>query len=46
MKRYELLFVHAGKVYAFMVDDNKLVNAIKRQLKLGAVLTYIKEVNN
>lgn len=46
MKSYELLFVYDGNAYAFTVKDDKLVNAIKRELKLGAVLTYIKDVNN
>lgn len=44
MKRYELLFVHNGKAYAFTVVERALVSSIKRELKLGAVLTYIREV--
>lgn len=44
MKGYELLFVYDGNAYAFTVKEDALVSAIKRELKLGAVLTYIKEV--
>lgn len=42
MKRYELLFVYDGN--AFTVKEDELVSAIKRKLKLGTVLTYIREV--
>ena len=44
MKRYELLFVDNGNIYALTVVEHALVSVIKRNLKLGAVLTYIKEV--
>ena len=44
MKRYELLFVDNGNAYAITVVEHALVSAIKRELKLGAVLTYIQEV--
>lgn len=44
MKRYEMIFVYDGSGYAFTVKEEAIVNTIKRELKLGAVLTYIREV--
>lgn len=43
MKRYELLFVCDGNDYSCTVKEDALISAINRELRLGAVLTYIKE---
>lgn len=44
MKSYELLFVYDGNDYSCTVKEDVLISAINRELRLGAVLTYIKEV--
>lgn len=44
MKSYDLLFVYDGNDYSCTVKEDALISAINRELMLGAVLTYIKEV--
>lgn len=53
MKSYKLLFVYGynpyviniRKPYVITAREDSLASAIKRELKTGALLCYIKEVN-
>lgn len=44
MKTYELLFVHGVNAYVIISREDFLVSVIKRELKKGVLLSYIKEV--
>lgn len=52
MKTYKLLFLYGynpyvnniRKPYVITTKDDELVSVIERELKMGAMLSYIKEV--
>lgn len=44
MKIYALLFVYGYKPYVITTRQDELASVIKRELKTGALLSYIKEV--